>query len=81
MDKQEYYLQEIEALNGQFIRGDLTPVVLDLLKDTPHKKELIAFLNKENSIDVSSNESNKTLREEDNLRPCFEKWFSGFEQL
>lgn len=34
---------ELEMLTGKLIRGDLTPVVYDLIKDSPFKDDLLEY--------------------------------------
>ena len=34
---------ELEMLTGKLIRGDLTPVVYDLIKDSPFKGDLLVY--------------------------------------
>lgn len=41
------YMEELEALTGTVYRGDITPVVFELLKNTHDMKGLLSFLNKE----------------------------------
>lgn len=81
MSKRNIALQELEVLTGKYLSGDITPIVYDLLKDTRYKSELISYLSEGKIVNVDNNKSNTTACEEDNLRPDFEKWFSGCEQL
>lgn len=72
---------ELEALTGKVYRGDVTAVVFDILKDTPHLDHLLAYLSEEKLVNVRDNKPNTTVREEDSDRPCFEKWITRCKRL
>lgn len=80
-NSQELFQCEIEALTGKIYKGDVTPLIYDLLKTSPHLDKLLVYLGKEIKPNVCNNEFDTTLREEINNRPCFEKWFEQFEKL
>ena len=44
MDKPDKYLDELQAHTGEVLRGDITPVVYDILKDTKDIDGLIDML-------------------------------------
>lgn len=82
--------EDLEALTGQLIQGDETNIVIQLLKDTPYKEDLLTYLNlcsdkdlitrvKEGYEVVKNKKLNKTTVEEDNSGPSLEKWLSGKE--
>ena len=65
----------------EYTVNSMKEAIRDLLKETKYKSELISFLSEGKIVNVDNNKSNTTACEEDNLRPDFEKWFSGCEQL
>lgn len=38
------YQEELEELTGKIFAGDLTPLVYELLKNSPEKEKLVTFL-------------------------------------
>lgn len=75
------YQDELEALTGKVYSGDLTPVVYDLLADSPHLSSLYTHLTGEKIHNDNDNNTHKALREKSSDRPCFEKWFRNCERL
>lgn len=75
------YLNELETITGKAYRGDLTPVVYDLLQDSPNLRGLYEYLTgvKYNNDFVDNTDTDT--REEVSDRPCFEKWFSQCQKL
>jgi hypothetical protein len=74
------YHTELEVLTGKIYRGDLTPIVFDLIKSSNHLSAFKAHLCKENK-NANNNNTVKTVQQESYDRPCFEKWFSQCERL
>lgn len=80
--------EDIEALTGQVIMGDITPVIIQLLKDSPYKEDLLRYLPfcsdkqliekvKEGCKNVSNKKSNPTPVKKNNSGPSLEEWISG----
>ena len=78
---QKLYQEELEGLTGKVFVGDLTPLVFDVLKASPHLDKLLVYLDKENSKHVRNNKPNTTPRDKSDDRPSFAKWFAGCEEL
>jgi len=70
----DLYRDELEELTGKIYRGDLTPLVYDLLKDSNDIKGLLHYLNKEEVIEVK--EISEVSKPES--APNFAEWFSQF---
>lgn len=69
----DLYKEELEELTGKLYRGDLTPLVYDLLKDSNDLKSLLAYLKSE---DIE--EDVKPEIERPKPAPSFNNWFNNF---
>lgn len=78
---QEYIEVELEALTGKIYRGDLTTVVFDVLKESPHLESLLMQLNKEKKVNVNNNKSDTVVRKESNYRPNFKQLIANGKKL
>lgn len=63
--------QELEDLTGKLFKGDITPIVFDILKDTADVKGLLKYLN------VVVEEENKTETKNEQEHPSFESLFNN----
>ena len=78
----DVFYEELESLTGKVFKGDITPVVFNLLKTGNHVEELLRYLrDDEEGADDYNNTTENAVRKESNNRPCFEEWFSNAEQL
>ena len=73
--------EDLEALTGMLIRGPITPVVYNLLKDSPYKEDILQYkdlISKERRelINVSKQDASTNTVEEDDSRVSFERWLS-----
>ena len=75
--------EDLESLTGMLIRGSITPLVYNLLKDSPYKEDILQYkdlISKErrDSIDVQKQDkSSNTIEEADN-RTSFERFLAEF---
>lgn len=72
----DIYKSELEELTGKVYRGDLTPMVFDLIKESLFKEVLIKELSGEDFI-VEMNA--ETVEFEEVLN--FDDWFNSFSRL
>ncbi len=73
------YSDELQAFTGQVFKGDITPIVFDLLKPTDRIEELLNYLRGVSDVCVKRT-SQISINEGDN-RFDIEEWFSQFKQL
>lgn len=66
---------ELEILTGKLIRGDLTAIVYELVKDSPFKSDLIQYssLREEMSV-VNKKRSNGDTNDNSSIGPSFKDW-------
>ena len=66
---------ELEILTGKLIRGDLTAIVYELVKDSSFKNDLVQYssLREENS-DVYKKRSNGDTNDNSSIGPSFKDW-------
>lgn len=76
-DNQTIFQNELEAITGMIFKGDITPVVFDLLKDSPNLDKLYTSLTNEV---IESKDDNKDVLEVE-AAPSFENWFSSFRRV
>lgn len=75
-DPRDIYQDEIEELTGKIFKGDLTPLVYDLFKDSNDIEGLIKYLTGEIIEKEKEDEVVKPV-----AAPRFEDWFRSCKQI
>lgn len=70
------YKAELEDISGKIYNGELTPLVFELLKDSPHLEDLLKELTGSSILDKPEVHIEKPVS-----APKFEEWFNGFQKL
>lgn len=72
---------DISLLTGKLISGDITPMVFELIKDSPYVdnfiKEYKDYLPKERSINVSEQDANTNTSKDSPAGLDFEEWLAN----
>lgn len=69
--------EDLECLTGRLIQGPLTPIVYQLLKDSPYKEELRYTLStRGREMDVDEQNTDTASTEITNSRPSLAEWIS-----
>ena len=72
--------EELEILTGKIIRGDITPLMYSLIKDSifldDFVKEYGDYLTEENKENVNKQRENKHTNKDSDRGFDFEKWLS-----
>lgn len=73
---------ELEALTGKLIRGDLTPIVYELIKESPFKLDILEYssIPKERIEDATKKRISGHANFDSCAGPNFEDWFSNEAQ-
>lgn len=71
---------DLESLTGKIIRGDITPIVYELIKDSGHiqefKEDFMDYMSEERSKDVLKQNIDSNTSEDTNTGFSFEKWLA-----
>lgn len=73
--------EDLEALTGMLIQGPITPIIYNLLKDSPYKEDILEYkdlISKErrDSINVSKQNASTDISTEADSRSSFEEWLA-----
>lgn len=76
-------VSEIELYTGKLIEGDLTPIIFEMVQDSPDIIGLIRYLDKQEGkvTDVHFDRPSETTRDDCVNRPDFEVWCSECEVI
>lgn len=70
-------LTELEVLTGKLIRGDMTPIVYELIKDSAFVKDIVTYSTREDEKeDDSTNRDTYTPNNHSGSGLVYENWFS-----
>lgn len=70
---------EFEVLTGKLIRGDLTPIVYELIRESPYIDDIFEYSSvaKEEAQSDSEKSSSQYADEHGSAGPSFESWFAN----
>lgn len=75
-------MTELEILTGKLIRGDITPIVFDLIKDSHFINDIFELTldNGECDKNASKEEVSRVTNNDCGIGPDFQEWFSNSVQ-
>ena len=79
--KNKVILEELEFLTGKMLRGDITPLMYQLIKDSPFLDDFIdeygVYLTEDNREYVSKQRNDKDTSENSSRGFDFEEWLGN----
>lgn len=76
LDSREIYYEELENITGKLFKGDITPLVYDLLKDSTDLSGLILHLTGK-EVEVKNEVKVQTPKS----APSFDDWFNSCQKI
>jgi hypothetical protein len=76
MSNTDLYKEELEELTGKIYNGDLTPLVFDLLKESPY---LDVLLHELTGKEITAKPEDEV--QQPTAAPKFEDWFKNCKRL